>query len=219
MAVAGARPAQSGASLDHDTAMLVNEHGVALEEFRWFMQQERAAVFQHFKTKHNLEDEEGLWNHACDGTTPRALLKTNTIQRLTREKTEQLLFEELGLIPDTRYSTFVESFMKLSREREQAAKEGRTVYGPIRYSQLQFFGHWKASLQIQALEKLAQGRLEVTDQSVRAFYHQNKEAFRTSGSFVLEIAFLQPAPESSPEARQAEIQSAAREILSRLEAD
>ena len=118
------------------------------------MEQERAGVVAYFKAQHNLDYGQDYWNHEVAGTTPKAALQQKTVDRLVHEKAEQLLFQELGLVQDIRYATFLEQLEKTNRNREQAAKEGKVVYGPIRYTQLQFYGHWKATLRAQATEQL-----------------------------------------------------------------
>ena len=159
-------------SFAEQPVLTVNQHAVSRDEFRWFMEQERAPVFQYFKTHYNLEDGKDFWTHPCDGTSPREMLRTNTLSRIAREKSEQILFLELGLVQEIRYSSFVEDLNKLNQAREQSAKEGKTIYGPVRYTQSQFYGHWKANLQIQAMEKLGLRRAGATGKETSAAYER-----------------------------------------------
>jgi hypothetical protein len=59
--------------------LFVNQQPVSAEEFVWFMQQERAGVFQFVKAKFNLDYGTNFWDHALSGGTPRALLRQRTI--------------------------------------------------------------------------------------------------------------------------------------------
>jgi hypothetical protein len=199
-------------------ALVVNQHEVSREEFRWFMEQERAGVVAHFKANFNLEDGQSFWNHQAGGTTPKDALQKRTVDRLVREKVEQILFQELGLVRDIDYAAFKQQLQTLNREREEAAKEGKSVYGPIRYTQLQFYGHWKATLRARATEKLVQKQLLPTEESLRRFYEDNRSLFRAPPSCTLEIAAVQA--ELKPAAGEAAgtVQSTARKILSQLEA-
>lgn len=199
-------------------ALVVNQHEVRREEFQWFMEQERAGVVAYFKANFNLEDGQSFWNHQAGGTTPKATLQKRTVERLVREKVEQILFQEVGLVRDISYAAFLQQLQTLNREREEAAKKGEAVYGPIRYTQLQFYGHWKATLRAQATEKLAQKQLLPTEESRRRFYDDNRSLFRAPPSCTLENVTVQA--ELKPAAGEAagNLQSTARKILSQLKA-
>jgi len=174
----------SATPVDETAPLIVNRYAVSAEEFRWFMLQERAYVFQDVKTKCNIDYGKDFWNRDCAGTTPKKIIEKRTIDRIVRDKVQQLLFKDLGLIQDASYSAFLENLEKLNASRERAVQLGQVIYGPVRYSALQYYGHWMATLQIQAKEKLAQERLGVTDEQLQALarkkwpnrpYEKNKE--------------------------------------------
>jgi hypothetical protein len=197
-------------------ALVVNHHEVSREEFRWFMEQERPRVIQHFGTKYQLEYGSNFWTRALDGSTPRAALKQDTVARVVKEKVEQALFQELGLVKDIRYSAFLDDLEQFNRRREQDVRDGRVVYGPVRYSPLQYYGHWKASMQLQAKELLAARRLDVTQGKLKAFYDQNRELFKTARTWTLVIVSLRRNPTSTTEKSLEEFESAAQEIARRM---
>ena len=200
------------------TALTVNGYEVSREEFRWFMEQERGGVFRHFKTRHNLEDGKDFWTHEMGGTTPKAMLQSNTVARVTREKAEQILFLELGLVQDIRYAAFLAQLEKLNQEREQAARQGRTVYGPVRYTQIQFYQHWKATLRAQAREKLAEDRWPPREEDLRKFYDENRAPFRALPLSTLEVVTVQARKKPATGERAEAVQSAAGSILEKLRA-
>lgn len=171
--------------------LFVNGQSVPKEEFVWFMQQERAGVFQFFKAKSNLDYETNFWDRKFSGTTPRALLWQRTVQRIVREKVQQLLFLELRLVDNIQYASLVENLEIMNNERESAVQQGRVVYGPVRYTQLQYYGHWMAKLRLRATEQLAQSRWDVSDRQVKKFYGRNKKKFRVGETSTLEMVTLQ----------------------------
>jgi hypothetical protein len=201
-----------------DDAMVVNRNGITPEEFDWFMNQERVNTLEYFRTKCNFDYDKDFWTRDCEGTKPRVLLQKRTVNRIVREKVEQILFRELGLIDDVRYSAFLENLESLNRDREQAVKDGRVIYGPVRYTQLQYYGHWKASLQIQAKSKLTQERLSVAEQEVRAYYDQNKGLFKAADTTTLEIAIIEPKQVPDAEKTKGKVGSATQAILSQMRA-
>ena len=138
-----------------DIILTVNQDAVCRDEFVFFLDQER------------------------NGTSPRELLLKRTVARVTREKVRQQLFQELGLLPATSFPDLLAQLEKLNREREQAVKDGRVIYGPVRLTPLQYYGDWMAKLELQAKEILAAGRLAMTDTELRAWYRKNRDLFRT----------------------------------------
>ncbi len=192
--------------------LTVNGHEVSEEEFRWFMEQERAEVFRYFRSRHGLDEGKDFWTQRVEGITPRAMLQSNAVARVVREKVEQVLFLELGLVEDIRYATFLAQLEKLNLKREQAARLGRTVYGPVRYAQLQYYQHWKASLQARAQEKLAEKQWPLREKDLRKFYDEHRALFRGLPLSALEVVTVRA--EQKPEAAR----SAAGQILARLKA-
>jgi PPIC-type PPIASE domain len=153
-----------------------------------------------------------------EGTTPRAMLQSNAVARVVREKVEQILFLELGLVQDIRYTTFLDQLEKLNLEREQAARLGRTVYGPVRFTQLQFYQHWKAGLRAEAMEELAEKRWHPRDEDLREFYEENQALFRALPSCTAEVVTVQARKKAATGERADAVRSAADSIVVKLRA-
>jgi hypothetical protein len=94
-------------------------------------------------------------------------------------------------------------------------QHGRVVYGPVRYTQLQYYEYWMANLRLRATEQLAQTKWNVSDGQVEDFYERNKEKYRVGGTLTFEIVTLQT---SNSEANGELIQAIARKIISAVKA-
>ncbi len=149
--------------------LTVNQTPVTRDEFSFFMQPDR------------------------DGITPREQLLSKTVARVTREKVRQQLFQELGLMKATTFAEFLAQVESVNREREQAVNAGRIIYGPVRFTPLQFYGDWMAKLELQAQKQLATGRLAMTENELRIFYKMNQSIYRTTESSDWEIVTIQNA--------------------------
>ena len=107
------------------------------------------------KTTVNIDDkllEEAM---KVSGAKTKRQAIIAALEELVHRKNLEALRRELGTFD---LALSLDDLEKLNRQREQAAREGRVVYGPVRYSQLQYYGHWKASLQVQAKELAEIGR-------------------------------------------------------------
>lgn len=199
-------------------ALTVNQAQVSKDEFRWFMEQERSRVFAEFRNRHGVQDGRGFWQREVGGSTPRALLQTNTVARIIREKVEQGLFQELSILPDASYAALLAEFQRVAQEREQAVRQGQAVYGPVRYTQLQFYEHRKALLRVQAIAALAQKCWQPTELDLRTFYDQHREQFSAPPSYSVEILTLRPRESLNSVARDETVRAAADVIQARLAA-
>jgi hypothetical protein len=161
-----------------EPVLFVNNEPVGPDEFVWFMRQERAAVFQFFQAGFNHDSATNFWDRQFSNTTPRILLRERTVKRIVQAKVEQILFRELGLVEEIGYAPFLKQLEEFNRERESAAQQGEVVYGPVRYTQLQYYEYWMANLRIRATEQLTQNRWDVSNGKVKTFFEENKEQFR-----------------------------------------
>lgn len=196
--------------------VVVNGLAVPRAEFGWFMQQVKPGVIQFYKQKYNLEFGPGFWGKKRGGLTPRTLLQNRTRERVVREKVEQLLFKELGLIPDASYATFLDELVKTNRQRASAKSQGKVIYGPVNYTQLQYFDHSKAIRQMQAREILGRDRLVASEAELRAAYEKNKKPYTSAPVSSWEIAALQSAGTAGDPEVETQIATAAKSIHSRL---
>jgi hypothetical protein len=210
--------AGTGARARESAAMVVNENKVIPDEFRWFMEQQRSAVFQYCRTRHHLEDGTNFWNQEVEGTTPKAMLQSNTVARIVREKVEQMLFRELGLLQDISYAAFRAQVEQANMDREAAAREGRVVYGPVRYTPLQFYEHRKATLQAQAREILAAERWRPKEEELRQYHQEQRQLFRAWPTYSLEVATIEAEGKPTVGENASAVQSAAKELLAQLKA-
>jgi hypothetical protein len=210
--------AGTGAQGAEAVPLTVNQREVSRAEFRWFMEQERARVFAYFKEQHHVEDGKGFWTQKTGGTTPSAMLQSNTVARIVRERTEHNLFQELGLLQDVSFAAFVTELEKRNQEREQAARQGRTVYGPVRYSALQYYEHRKATLRAQAMEILGQKRWSPSEDELKSYYDRHLSQFRSSATYTVEVVTIEADPETSAGTNAASVRAAADEVQAKLNA-
>jgi hypothetical protein len=122
------------------------------------------------------------------------------------------------LVKDIRYATFLARLEKLNEEREQAARQGRAVYGPVRYTQLQYYQHWKATLRAQAKDKLAEKQWAPREEELRKFYDENEALFRALPSSTLEVVTVRAQKKPVTGEDAGAVQPSAEGVLARLKA-
>ena len=159
-----------------DAVLTVNHTAVTREEFVFFMAQERSQAMA--RATESRAAKPFNESHARNGW--KAFLQQKTVERITREKIRQQLFQELGLIDTTGFGDFLKQLEAVNHEREQAANSGQAVYGPVHFSPRQFYDDRMAKLELLAKNQLATGKLAVTEDEARGFYKKNHQLFRTT---------------------------------------
>ena len=180
--------------------LMINGTTVSREEFGWFADQERAGVISYCQEKYGATPGKDLWTRQLGKTTAQTLLQNQTIARLTREKVQLLLFQQLGLLEDLSFTAFQANLEKMNRERTEAKARGRVIYGPVNFTPLQFYGHRTASLQLQAKAILARNQLLPAEAGLKKYYNSHRELYRTTklSSWLLINLRTDPPRDGSP---------------------
>jgi hypothetical protein len=179
-----------------DTVMTVAGEPVSREEFTWFMQQELAGVAARYPDLPPAAGA-GSWQHRAAGLpTLRQRWLQQTIDRIRREKAEQILFQKLGLVDDIRFAALLARWQQFNRDRATAQAQGRVIYGPEQFTLPQFYDHQRAELQIQAKRNLGEGRLAPPPEALEKYYRKHAQQFTTPELFTIEIGPAQAAPNS-----------------------
>ena len=175
---------------DNLSVLTVDGHSVHLDEFTWFMHRERAAVFRKVSADFSLNSETNFWDQDCNGVTPREILLEKTVESVVREKAEQLLFKELGLVDDIQHSVFLERLEKLNAQRQKAVEAGKVIYGPVQYSARQYYSHWMATMKIKAKDQLRKEQPELEETQLRNYYAQKKDQYRSPDCWTVDVLMM-----------------------------
>ena len=172
---------------DNPAVFTVDGHSVHVDEFTWFMHRERAAVFRKVSADFSLNAETNFWEQDCNGVTPREILLKKTVESVVREKAEQLLFKELGLVDDIQHSVFLERLEKLNAQRQKAVEAGKVIYGPVQYSARQYYSHWMATMKIKAKDQFRKKQPALEETQLRNYYDQRKDRYRSPDSWTVDV--------------------------------
>lgn len=158
------------------TAMQVNGEPVAKEEFKLFEDGNLANTVNYFNLKYNAEYTEDFWNRSFDGEVPCELLRKNTIEQLVKVKIEQKLLKDYGIVTDITYTNFLENLKKENKRRNKALKSKQVIYGPVNYSEREYYDYLLTTNIIKLKEILVQkGIIKVSVSNLMDFYDKNSE--------------------------------------------
>ena len=175
-------PAWAAAEARQTPVMTVGGYAVEDAKFRWCMDRQRAQVFRQFSAQGGLTYGETFWQTPCGETTPAQSLLDKTVAVLKRDKCEQLLFKELGLLDDVSWTAFLKRLEQGNAQRQETVRKGGIVYGPVSFTSQQFYDHTMARLRIQAQDRLALKEFDLSDKALRAWYDANQKRFAKSAA-------------------------------------
>lgn len=162
-------------SSDWKIIATVNNEPIYVKEFRLEMQRNRAAVYAYFKNKYGIDSHKNFWTGNYSGESPLQVIQKNTLEEQVRIKVQQILFAEKGLQIDIDYKSFIASLQKENRRRAEAVKKNEVIFGPLRYSETEYFNYIFGNLVTNLKEKMSREELSISENELLKIYEKNKE--------------------------------------------
>jgi hypothetical protein len=162
----------------------VNGEGIAVTLFKKNIVKYKTNVYNQFSQKYTNQTADGFWETSFENDkVPSEVLKRKALDESIRIITQQILARNKGLLEDISYSGFLNRLNSLNESRKQTVINKKVIYGPIEYTESEYFDYL-LSLDIIALkEKLAREDFDISENNIRAFYNSNKnELYRKRDS-------------------------------------
>ncbi|WP_405976366.1 hypothetical protein OG496_54125 [Streptomyces sp. NBC_00988] len=163
------------------TAVIATIDGqtIPVREFALYLAQERSATFTHFQNTFGAQDGPHFWTTSYGGSTPTDYIKKQALADVTRTTVQQQLAHHYGLLADPSYATFLLNWTKENQRRQQAVAAHQVIYGPVQYTEANYFDYVLSNLTFDLEKKLADAHVITTDdKALRAYYTAHKSDFR-----------------------------------------
>jgi len=182
--LAGATPAAPTLSPQSMAAALtVNGDSVPVREFELFVDQDRAAAFAYFQQHYQDADKAGFWTMPYGGQTPRQYLFKLAVADTVRTTVQQALGRTYGLTPGGGYAAFLLAWKAENGRRLQAVAEHQPVYGPVRYTEANYFTYLFDELTTNLQAALVKAKvITVTSAELHRFYLAHPGDFKGPAS-------------------------------------
>lgn len=156
-----------------NSAALVTVDGekVYAEEMEFYILQERASVIQRFSDENSVLSDKAFWTEEQNGETPAEVLIESALEVLRLDKALLVDCEKRGLCGRLDFNRIKENMEAENKERSEAVKEGRPVYGVSEFNLSTYFDYLKTNLRIKQKEQLSEEKLFETDEiALKQFY-------------------------------------------------
>ncbi|MFB9327801.1 peptidyl-prolyl cis-trans isomerase [Paenibacillus aurantiacus] len=183
---------------------VVNGLDVAEMEFKAAMAQERITVIQAFQSKHGAVYGDAFWQQTFDGETPLDVLKQRALDRVIRIKVQQAEALRLGIDTPIEYGQFVTQWKQENERRKAAVQADEVIYGPIEFSEDDYYRHMMSNLAIELKDALGADKLSLQASEIESFYHTNRDAhFKKTDRVTIRKVVLPISHSSQETAREA----------------
>jgi len=157
----------------------IDGQDIPVREFALYLVQERAATFTHFRQKFGTADGPHFWTTPHDGQTPAAYLRVRALADVTRTTVELNLAHRHGLVADSGYDAFVHNWETENARRRNAVAAHQVIYGPVQYTESNYFTYVLNNLAAALRERLTETRVITTpDSALRFYFTAHRDDFR-----------------------------------------
>jgi hypothetical protein len=162
-------------------ALTVNGDSVPVREFELFVHQNRAAALAYFQQHYQAADKPGFWTLSYGGQTPRQYLFKLAVADAVRTTIQQALGRTYGLTPTGGYAAFLLAWKTENARRLQATAEHQPVYGPVQYTEANYFTYLFNELTTNLRAALVKAKvITVTSADLHQFYLAHPGDFKES---------------------------------------
>ncbi len=161
------------------TVASVNGLAIPVREMNLFIAQERAATFAYFKQQDGVDDNAQFWSTAYGGQTPQDYIKKAALADISKVTVQQQLAHQYGLLPDPSYGAFVHAWLQENARRRQALANHQIIYGPIQYTETNYFTYVFDQITYDLKQLLAQrGIIGTSDTVLYPYYLAHQAVFQ-----------------------------------------
>lgn len=157
------------------TVLTVDGEPVSKDEFLSFMDSEKAKVYSYYAQRYNASDSMDFWKKSFGDEIPINTLKEETIKKVIRRKTEQILFKKNKLNDDISFGSFRERLKVENKRRLQAVNKGEAIYGPVQYEEAVYLDVLHGNYIEEIKNKNILIELSVDDNEIEEYYEKNKK--------------------------------------------
>ncbi|MDX3453358.1 hypothetical protein PV396_15620 [Streptomyces sp. ME02-8801-2C] len=152
-------------------AATIDGQDIPVRELALYLVQERAATFTHFRQKYGAEDGPDFWTTEHDGQTPAAYLRERALADVTRTTVELTLAHRQGLLADSGYDAFLRNWQTENARRLKAVTAHQVIYGPVQYTESNYFTYVLSNLAAALQNKLTETRaITTSDDALRTYF-------------------------------------------------
>lgn len=153
----------------------VNGEGISKELFEIQLAKQRINTIDHFRNKYGVADFKNFWDSTYGNESPAAHLKSAAFDECVKILVQQIMAREKHLIESVGYDNIRRDFFETNKSRSRAVSDKKVIYGPEKYSELEFFERVFAVMVNSLKDSLSGREIVINTIEVEKYYNDNKE--------------------------------------------
>lgn len=163
---------------DIQTVATMNGEPIQIPEFMLILNNNYVAkTYNYFSNNYGVKNYKDFWTTVYGNEKPIDYAKNLALKELIRIKSEQILMKEYGVANDISYGSFLNELEQENKRRKIAVDNNQVIYGPIEYSEYQYFSHVFANHVVELKKKLEKETFNINESDLRALYENVKEEY------------------------------------------
>ncbi len=162
-------------TFDENIVLKINNIPVSKEEYKLFLDEEKAMTFNYFYQKYGVEKSNTFWTTKINNETPINYIKEKANKHLVEVKIIQEYAAKINLVKPFNFKVFVEDWMQENKNRAAKHKAGEIVYGPINTNQRDYYFYLQSNLEIRLKDKLNENLFIPTETALENHFNQIKK--------------------------------------------
>ena len=156
----------------------VNNEPISTKFFIAELDKKRAETYAYFKTKYGADDSANFWTTSYGSEIPLEYAKKNALHECVKIIVQQALAKQEKIVDDIRYEKFIHDRMVENKRRKEAVAENKVIYGPVEYSEDNYFNYVFSNMVIKLKTYLGEKELAPLDSELRKAYEANKNKYK-----------------------------------------
>jgi len=160
---------------DFSKLATVNGEPVYVREYKMKLKSNTTQVIDYFNQNYGSESKQNFWTNSYNGEVPVELAREKALNDIIEVKVQQILAKENGIIESTDYRDFLKDLEDENRQRKDALKNNKIVYGPDNYGEFEYFKYSFDNMVLKLKEKLKEKELAIPEDRLEGMYSLLKE--------------------------------------------
>lgn len=148
---------------EKEIVVVINDIQIPEEEFRLFLQDEKALTVDYFVNQYQAEYKEDFWHNQYGREIPLEVAKKNALDKLVKIKVEQQIAVELGFLKEATYKEILKEM-----------KKEKSIYGADNLDAFQSYSVYHSKIILEAKEKYKNNMEKISEEELLSYYEKYK---------------------------------------------
>lgn len=162
--------------LDTLVVARVNAEPITYNEYKYFLDRNRAGVIKYFRNNCGLAYGANFWVATCNSQNPKRYLSEKSLKEAVVTKAQQVVAKKYGVASNITYQQFLVSLEKENKRRLKAVKQNQVIFGPVQYTEKGYYDYLFSNLVIKLKKELAKTEFDLNNQILHAQYEELKDS-------------------------------------------